>query len=89
MTSRHYLQDRTATATATLTAADWGATSLTQTIAVSGVAASNTVLVTPDPASYLVWGEHSIYCTAQGDGTLTFACIKKPKQDITVQVVII
>lgn len=72
--------------TATLTVAGWSNNS--QTVSVAGVTASNTVLVTYAPASKAAYTAADIYCTAQGAGTLTFACTTTPTSAITVNVMI-
>lgn len=56
--------------TASLPVASWSSNA--QTVSVTGVTASNHVIVTPDPASYVEWGDCVVRCTAQGAGTLTF-----------------
>lgn len=73
--------------TATLTVVGWS--NNTQTVNVTGVTASNTVLVTYAPSSKAAYTEADIYCTAQGAGTLTFACTTAPTEAITVNVMII
>lgn len=75
------------TTTATLTVAGWS--SNTQTVNVTGVTASNAVLVTYAPASKDAYTAADIYCTAQGAGTLTFACTTTPTSAITVNVMIV
>jgi len=73
--------------TATLTVAGWS--SKTQTVSVTGVTASGTVIVSPAPASFTDYGAAKIYCSAQAAGTLTFACDTVPTTAITVNVVIL
>ena len=72
--------------TATLTASAWS--DLTQTINVADVTANSTIFVSPDPASYEVWGKAGIICTEQDDGTLTFTCKKTPTASVTANIVI-
>ena len=74
------------TATATLTTT-WS--SKTQTVSVTGVTASNTVVVTPAPASYNAYCEYGVYCSAQASGTLTFTCDEVPTSSLTVNVLIL
>lgn len=74
-------------ATASLAVADWS--SNTQTVNVTGVTASNNVIVAPDPASQADYSAAGILCTAQGAGTLTFTCTTVPSSAITVNVLII
>ena len=73
--------------TITLTASAWS--SNTQTVSVAGVKATNTVLVTPAPASVKDWDAAYVICTAQGANSLTFTCDTVPENDISVNVVIL
>ena len=66
--------------------ADWS--SNTQTVSVQGVTSTNTVFVSPAPASASEYASCGIVCTAQGTDTLTFACDTVPSNAITVNVVI-
>lgn len=70
----------------TLTTANWS--SNTQTVNVTGVTASNAVIVSAAPASYLSYSEFGVYCSAQGAGTLTFTCDSTPDVNLTVNVLI-
>lgn len=72
--------------TGTLSVAGWS--NNTQTISVTGVTASNTVIVAPAPASTTDWTDGGIYASAQGAGTLTFTCDTVPTNAITVNVLI-
>ena len=74
-------------ATTTVTLASTGWSSSTYTASVTGVTASNTVIVSPDPASYADYVAAGIYCSAQAAGTLTFTCTTTPTSAITVNVV--
>jgi len=74
-------------ATATLAVNDWS--SNTQTVNVTGVTASNNVIVAAAPASQADYTSAGILCTAQGAGTLTFTCTMTPSSAITVNVLII
>ena len=73
--------------TATLTTNWWS--SSTQTISVTGVTATNQVIVAPDPSDLDDYAEKGIYCSGQGSGTLTFTCDTTPTASITVNVLII
>ena len=72
--------------TITLTVADWSNNQ--QTISVTGVTASNTVIVSPTPASVSDYGTAGIYCSAQASGALTFTCTAVPTAAVTVNVAI-
>lgn len=75
------------TATASLSASGWSSNQ--QTVSVSGVTASNTVIVTAAPASYEHYNECAVRCSAQGAGTLTFTCTDKPTSALTANVLIL
>ena len=72
--------------TATLTVGWWS--SSTQTVNVTGVTATNQVIVCPDPSDLDDYAEKGIYCLGQGSGTLTFTCDTTPTASITVNVLI-
>lgn len=76
----------TSTTTATLTTSGWS--NNTKTVNVSGVTASNTVVVSPAPSSVSDYAAAGIYCSAQASGTLTFTCTTVPSAAITVNVLI-
>ena len=71
----------------TLASASWSSKSIT--VSATGVTASNTVIVSPAPASINDYATNSVYCSAQGSGTLTFSCNTEPSVDIDVNVLII
>lgn len=82
-----WLQSQHTATTATLTTAWWS--SSTQTVSVTWVTASNTVLVSPAPASIADYVDWWVYASAQGTNSLTFTCDTTPSNDITVNVVIL
>ena len=73
--------------TATLSASSWSSNA--QTVSVSGVTASNTVIVSPAPASHKAYGEAGVYCSAQATDSLTFTCESVPSAALTVNVTIL
>lgn len=75
------------TATVTLSASQWSANA--QTASVADVAADSIVVVAPAPASRKAYIEADVYCSAQGNGTLTFSCEDVPSAALTVNVQII
>lgn len=75
------------TTTATLTSGGWS--SHTQTVTVSGVTATNTVIVSYAPSSKTAWQNADIYCSAQGANSLTFTCTTDPSVNVTANVVIL
>lgn len=74
------------TATVTLAAANWSSNSIT--VSVSGVTASNTVIVSPAPASLAAWSAAGVYCSAQASGQLTFTCATTPTVALTANIII-
>lgn len=75
------------TATVTLSTSGWSANA--QTASVADVTADSIVVVAPDPASRKTYTEADVYCSAQGNGTLTFSCEGVPSAALTVNVQII
>lgn len=71
----------------TLAVADWAGNA--QTVTVSGVTATNTVIVSPAPASAVEYASCEILCTTQGTDSLTFSCQTTPTNNLTVNVVIL
>lgn len=70
-----------------LYAVNWASQS--QTLTVTGVSASNIVIVSPAPASYEAYGEAGVRCSAQASNSLTFTCTDTPSANLTVNVVIL
>lgn len=79
-------QNAVATRTATLTVNGWS--NGAQIVSVTGVTASNTVVVSPAPASVENYIAANITCTVQGSNSLTFSCEDTPSSAITVNVII-
>ena len=73
--------------TASLTVNGWSNNS--QTVNVSGVTASNDVIVSPASASKDGYIAAGIWCSAQAAGMLTFTCTTVPEDAITVNVTIL
>ena len=61
----------------------------TVNITATGVTTSNTVIISPAPASITAWGDAGIKCTAQASNSLTFTCEEVPTSAISVNVVIL
>lgn len=80
-------QEKHTTKSCTLTLEGWS--DLSQTVNVTGVTANNTVIVTPSPSSYAIYGESGVYCSAQADGKLTFMCVNDPTTNLIVNVLIL
>lgn len=80
-------QDRHKKTTATLLSSGW--TNHSQTVSVSNVTDSNTVIVSPAAANVVAYGDAGIYCSAQANNELTFTCLSDPASNITVNVIIL
>lgn len=75
------------TTTVTLATSGWSANA--QTASVADVTADSIVVVAPAPVSRKAYIEADVYCSAQGNGTLTFSCEDVPSAALTVNVQII
>lgn len=77
----------------TLAVADWALDSLTgkymQTVNVTGVTTTNTVIVSPIPANSNEYGQCGVNAIAQGSGTLTFSCDVVPSNALVVNVIML
>ena len=82
------VQQKHTAAAVSLEVDDWSDDN-TILVEVSGVTASNTVIVSPDPASFEEYAEKNVRCTAQEADSLTFTAEDKPTVDLTVNVVIL
>ena len=80
-------------ASATLTAAGWSdAEPSTQTVTVEGMTADAHVIVSGDPEeaeAYAAWLDAGAYCSAQGEGTLTFTASMKPETELSVNLLVV
>lgn len=74
-------------AAVTLTAAGWSGKK--QTVTASGVTASNTLIVSPAPASFTAYAEAEVRCISQAANALTFQCETVPAAALTVNVTVI
>ena len=84
--TKEYVDGRKVSTTASLLVSGWA--NKVQTVSVPGVTASNNVLITAAPDSFVAWGEAVVYCTAQGEGTLTFTCDEVPATSLTANILI-
>ena len=66
----------------TLSTSGWS--SNTQTVSAPGVTATNYVIAGPDPSDFAAAMEAGVYCSGQGNGTLTFTCSTTPTTAITI-----
>ena len=80
-------------ASATLTAAGWNdAEPSTQTVTVEGMTEDAHVIVSGDPEeaeAYAAWLDAGAYCSAQGEGTLTFTASMKPETALSVNLLVV
>lgn len=79
------------TKTAVLTVAGWisAEEGANQTVTVQGINSTDTLIVSPAPNSISTASEANVYCSAQGNGTLSFHCADVPEAEITYNVVIL
>ena len=73
----------------TLRASGWNANAKTQTVSVAGVTATANCIITAAPDSYMTYAKAGVRCTAQGAGTLTFACETVPTANVAANVLIL
>ena len=73
--------------TCSLTVAGWS--SNTQTVSFTGMTADKIVIIGPVADSIDVCKTNAVYCSAQGNGTLTFKCQTTPSVAITMNVIMI
>lgn len=73
--------------TCSLTVAGWS--SNTQTVSLTGMAADRIAIIGPVVNSIDVCKTNAVYCSAQGNGTLTFKCQTVPSAAITMNVIMI
>ena len=73
--------------TCSLTVAGWS--SNTQAISFTGMADDRIVIIGPVADSIDVCKTNAVYCSAQGNGTLTFKCQTTPSVAITMNVIMI
>ena len=73
--------------TVTIAVNDWSNNSCTKQV--TGVTASNTIIVAPAPSSINVAANANFYCSAQASGSLTFQVSQTPTASIIVNIVII
>lgn len=72
-----------------VTVTGWDSGTKQATCTCSGVTASNNIIVTPAPASYLTWAECQVRAVAQDADSITFQCEEIPGSEITANVLIV
>lgn len=86
-----HLQAQHVATAGTLVAANWTSTTggYTQTINVTGVTATASVIVSADPDYIDEYTQSGIYATGQGAGTLTFFAKYVPSNNLIVNAVVL
>lgn len=78
---------RATTSKITLPAANWGDDNQ-QTVEVNGVTADSLLIVTGAPENYEAYSDAVVWCSAQGEGVLTFTAKYTPSADLTANVLV-
>lgn len=78
------LQKRSTYTTVAIQPGDWSGMACTKQVA--GVTADSVVRCGADPSSEIAASEAHVYCSAQGAGTLSFACVTVPTVAITLNI---
>lgn len=81
---RAKLAKKTTYTKVTIATTDWASGTCTKDV--PGVTTTSVVRVGADPASEIVASNAHVYCSAQGDGTLTFSCVDVPEATVTLNV---
>ncbi len=81
--------DKPTALSVSLPVSGWDATAKTQTVNAAGVTAEALCIVVAAAESFVAYGEAQVRCSAQGAGTLTFACEDVPAADLTANVLIV
>lgn len=81
--------DKASGLTVTLWADDWSANTLRQTVAVSGVGASDHLVITAAPGSFAAYSQAGVRCSAQTTNQLTFQCEVIPTETLTAHVLVV
>ena len=70
--------------TVTIAVSDWS--SLTATKSVDDVTQASVIFCSADPSCEIVASDAHVYCSGQGDGTLTFSCVSVPESDVVMNI---
>lgn len=72
----------------TLLSTNWN--NKNQTVLLASVTTNSSIIVAPAPSSIFAYGDNKIYCSGQGNGTLTFSCggENAPTENITVNILL-
>lgn len=72
-----------------VTVTGWDSSTMQADCTCSGVTASNTIIVTPAPSSYLTWSECQVRAVAQAANSITFQCEEVPSENLTANILIV
>ena len=78
------LQTRSTYTTVTIQPGDWQDMACTKQV--EGVTADSVVRCGAAPSSEIAASEAHVYCSAQGAGTLSFACVAVPTAAVTLNI---
>lgn len=70
--------------TVTIAVSDWSI--LTATKNVEDVTQDSVIFCSADPSCEIVASDAHVYCSAQGDGTLTFSCVSVPESEVVMNI---
>lgn len=70
--------------TVEIAVSDWS--DLTAIKNVGAVTQASVIFCSADPSCEIVASEAHVYCSAQGDGTLTFSCVSVPESDVIMNI---
>lgn len=79
---------RMSTHQVTLPAENWGDNN-TQTVDLTGVTADQVLIITAAPGSYEAYTDAVVWCSAQGDNTLTFSAKYTPSVDVDANILML
>ena len=77
------------TLTTTITVGDWNNGTTCTKSGLVGITSSNNIIINPAPSFYKAFTESVVRATAQGDGSITFACDSTPTDSITINVLVL
>lgn len=72
----------------TLPAANWSEDN-TQTVDLAGVTTDQLLIITAAPESYEPYNDSVVWCSAQGEGTLTFSAKYTPSEDVAANILML
>ena len=70
--------------TVSISVSDWSDNSVTKQV--EGVGSDSIVFCSSDPSTEIAASDAHVYCSGQGDGTLTFTCVDVPESSVTMNI---